>query len=414
MIRPAVLGLVLLVVPGAAAAQSQPDIAALCGARKPCEIVVTKAAGKDAQGRALTVFELDLGEKSAEEPDQKCRPYRREFWLRIEGVAEAKRVLDLCNDGYGAAGIGEDEVTVAPNRIEHAQNGGSAWRWDVTRTIQLSPLRVLNEAHCSYHNVAPGFTTMRWDWQRFSGEARWTPKSCRPPRDRKEEDEAEMGCAPEKATRRYLPIPLLEGALDASGGKLVHLGTCAAAIDDGGGRGDVIFGKPGAGTASLRALMVSPRDLVVTVTDDAFATGAASWINDDHIELWLGHGRAGLDCEGDRPANLRQWGIGLDGKVHPGHGNAKNGPRLLARLKRTHRGKKQVTLHLRLPDETVDGVTLVYSKSVGGRQARLVATSPFKRSDPTTLGATWRIDPKAARCAAAAGQLDVVESGRLE
>ncbi|MCW5771597.1 MAG: hypothetical protein KIT16_08185 [Rhodospirillaceae bacterium] len=395
---------------GSSAAQTA-DIADLCKQQRPCTLVKTTPAGTDAQGRKLTIVELNLGEKSADDPELKCRPYRREFWLRVEGRAVAQQVLDLCNDGYGASGVGEDDVTIRDNLLVHAQNGGSAWRWDVTRNIQLSPLKVLTEAHCSYHNISPGFTTTRWDWRSFSGEARWTPKRCAPARDQKEEDEAEMGCVPEKAARRYVPIPMLEGALGANSAPLAHLGSCAGAIDDSGKRGFILFGKPGTGGAVMRALMVSPRDLIVTITDDRFTLGAANWIDDDHIELWLGHGRTNLECEGDQPANLRQWGIGLDGKVHAGVGNAKSAPQIVARLERTQGSKRQVTLHLRLPDEAVDGLALVYSKSVNGKQARLVAYSPFKRSDPTTLGATWRLDPKGARCAVKDGQLDLVESG---
>jgi len=410
IVRRTVLGLILLAVPGTAASQAGADIAALCGARKPCELVAAKPAGKDAQGRALTVIELALDKKNPENSsgDDRfdCRPYRREFWVRIEGVAEARRIFELCNDGYGAAGIGEDEVEIGDNRLVHTRSGGSAWRWDVKRTIQLSPLRVRAEEQCSYHNVAPGFTTLNLDWSRLSGAARWTPKRC----SGRESPDDEMGCVPEKAKRRYLAIPQLEGAFERAGGKRLHLGSCAALIDESGQRGFVLHGSPRANGAELRALLLSNRDLVVTITDDKFATGAASWVNDDHIELWLGHGRTGLECENDKPANLRQWGIGLDGKVHAGHGNARTAPRLIARLERKVGARARVTLHLFLPED-VDGITLAYSKSAGGKQDRLVASSPIRRADATTLGTLWRIDAKAVTCAEKDGQLELTDSG---
>jgi hypothetical protein len=407
--------ILVIALPSAADAQGA-DIAELCKRRSPCAVVEAKPAGRDTQGRALTVIELNLGKKNPENTsgDERfdCRPFRREFWLRVEGVAPAQRIFDFCNDGYGAAGVGDDEVETGNNRLVHARNGGSAWRWDVKRTIQLSPLRVLTEAHCSYHNIAPGFTTSVWDWQRFAGEARWTPKRCAPARTPAEEEE-ELGCTPEKATRRYLPIPMLEGALKRAGGKLLHLGSCAAAIDEGGQRGFVIHGTPRAGGAELRALMASKRDLIVTVTDDGFARGAASWVNDDHLELWLGHGRANLECENDKPADLRQFGIGFDGRVHAGYGNARKPPRVVARLERKLGTRSQVTLHLLLAEE-VDGLTLVYSKSANGRQVRLVATSPIRRTDPTTLGGTWIVAPGGVACAERNGQLDLIDSGLPE
>jgi len=404
-LRPLACAALVISAAAPALAQTGGDLAMLCNTRSPCAVVETKPAGKDAEGRALTVIELNVGADNGE--GFKCRPYRREFWVRVEGVAQPRRVLELCNDGYGAAGVGEDEVVVGDNRIEHQQNGGSAWRWDVTYVIQLSPLRVLNEAHCSYHNVAPGFSTTRWDWRGFTGEARWTPKRCTPANGKADEDE-EMGCMPEKATRRYMPIPMLEGAFERAG-KRLHLGSCAAAIDESGQRGHLLAGTGRANGAELRALLLSKRDLVVTVSDRRFAAGAASWLNDDHIELWLGDYHADLSCPGTR-SNLRQWGIGLDGKVHAAHGNPRTGPRLVQRLERSAGGRAQVTLHLLLPEDAA-GITLAYSKAENGKQARLVATSAIKRTDATTIGGTWRVGPKAVHCAERDGQLDLIETG---
>jgi hypothetical protein len=400
-------GAAIFLVAGPALAQSVSNIADLCRGRSPCTLVAAKVAGKDAQGRSLTVVEINLGQKPRENSADRfdCDPYRREFWVRTEGVAAAQRVFELCNDGYGAAGVGEDEVEIGDNRLVHKRNGGSAWRWDVARTVQLSPLRVLTEGHCSYHNIAPGFTTTQWDWRRLAGETRWTPKKCA-----RATDDDEMGCTPEKATRRFLNIPMLGGALERAGGKRLHLGSCAALIDESGQRGFVLFGRPRAGGAELRALLISNRDLIVSVTDDKFAAGVANWVNSDHVELWLGHGRTNLECENEKPANLRQWGIGLDGKVHAGHGNPRTAPRVIARLERKVGARTQVTLHLFLPED-VDGLTLAYSKSAGGKQERLVASSPVRRTDATTLGAIWRVEPKAVVCAERNGALDLTDTG---
>lgn len=405
LFRATAYGLLLTALPAAAFAQSG-DIALYCKDRKPCAIAETKPAGTDAQGRALTVVELNLGEDN--DGTFNCKPFRREFWIRTEGVAEPKLIMELCNDGYGASQVGDDDVAIKDNRLDHMQYGGSAWRWSVTRNIRLSPLNVLDEAHCSYHNTSAGFSTLRWDWQRFAGEARWTPKQCTPTPGKAEED-AEIGCESDKATRRYIPVPQLEGAFERTG-KRLHLGSCATAIDESGERGFVLFGTPRANGAELRALMLSPRDLVVTVSDAQFATGAANWLNDDHIELWLGHGRTALECENERPSNLRQWGIGLDGKVYAAFGNPRTVPRVIARLARMIGGRAQVTLHILLPEDA-PGITLAFSKSAGGKQARLVATSPFNRADVTTIGGTWRVEPKAVRCAEKDGQLDLIETG---
>lgn len=398
-----------------AAAQARTDVAPMCKDRKPCSLVAATPAGKDAQGRALIVVELNLGPKNpdndASDERFNCRPYAREFWLWTAGAAEPRRVLALCNDGYGASGVGEDEIKIQANRMVHSQYGGSAWRWNIGRTIELSPLRVLSEESCSYHNVNIGYSLSRWDWQRLAGERRWYPQACKDGDKRADEKTRPDWCDARRATHRHALIPRLDGAMPA--GALAHLGSCAAAFDESGQRGFVTFGKPRPRGAELRVLMTSARDLVVSVTDTAFATGAASWLADDHVELWIGTDQSGLSCS-DSKIKLAQWAIGLDGKVHHGAGDKAGPPAVAARAARTDGGRRQVTLHIRLPaieNDYLRAVTVVFSKSEGGRQARLTATSPIRRGDETTLSSVYRLEPKAARCAVRAGQLDLVESG---
>lgn len=402
---------------GVTAAQARTDIAAMCKDRKPCTLVKATPAGKDGQGRALTVVELNLGEKNPENDsgDERfnCRPHAQEFWLRTAGVTEPQRILSLCNDGYGASGVGEDDVTIRANRMIHRQQGGSAWRWNGTKTVQLSPLRVLSEESCSYHNVNIGYSVRRWDWQRLAGEQRWLPQACKDNDPRADEKKRPDWCDFGKATHRHALIPRLDGALRA--GVEAHLGSCASAFDESGQRGYVIFGKPRPGGAEFRVLMVSGNDIIVTVTDTAFVTGGASWLNDDHVELWLGQDYSNLSCN-ETKFKLVQWAIGLDGKMNHGAGDSSAPPEVVSRSARSIGGKQQVTLHLRLPklgdtDDYLRALTVVFSRSEGGKQARLTATSPIKRGDDLTLSSVHRLDAKAARCDVRAGQLDLIESG---
>ncbi len=411
--------MLLLAGVGTAAAQA-PDLAAMCKDRKPCTLVKITPAGADAQGRALSVVELNLGKKNPENDggDERfnCRPYMREFWVRVAGVNEPRRILSLCNDGYGASGVGEDDISIRPNRMTHGQQGGSAWRWNGGKTIQLSPLRVLSETSCSYHNVNIGYTATTWDWQRLAGAVRWFPQACKDGDKRAVGNARPDWCDIGKATHRHAPIPRFDGALAA--GTQAHLGSCASAFDESGPNGYVIFGTPRPVGADFRVLMISGNDLIVTVTDTAFVTGGASWLNDDHVELWLGQDHSGLSCN-ETKIKLAQWAIGLDGKVHRGAGDSASPPEVVTRSARTVGGRQQVTLHLRLPklEEDQDhlrAVTVVYSKSEGGKQARLTATSPIKRGDDNTLSSIYKIDAKAMRCAVKDGQLDIVESGRPE
>ncbi len=392
-----------------------PSIADVCKERKPCTLVKATPAGKDAQGHALTVVELNLGKKNPDNDsaDERfnCRPYAREIWLRAAGAGEPKRILALCNDGYGAASVGEDDIKVRVNRLIHVQQGGSAWRWSNGRTIELSPLRVLSEESCNYHNINIGYAVTRWDWRRFAGERRWFPQAC------KEDDAREKTrpnwCDVARATRRHAVIPRLDGAMPA--GEPVHLGSCASAFDESGQRGFVIFGKPRAAGAELRVLMVSNREIVISVSDRSFTAGAANWINDDHVELWIGQDQSGLSCNEPR-IKLSQWAIGLDGKVQHAAGATAGAPELVGRAARAVAGRQQVTLRLRLPEveDYLRALTVVFSKSEGGKQVRLTATSPVKRGDETTLSSVYPINARAARCAVRDGQLDILESGRAE
>jgi hypothetical protein len=387
----------------------------MCKDREPCALVKATPAGQDARGRALTVIEINLGPKNPDNDgnDERfnCRPYGREFWVRTAGEAAPQRILSLCNDGYGAAGMGEDEAKVSANRLVHSQYGGSAWRWSTVRTIELSPLRVLSEESCSYHNVNIGYSVTRWDWRRFTGERRWFPQSCKD-RDKRDDDNARPDwCDSGRATHRHALIPRLEGAMPT--GALAHLGSCASAFDETGQRGFVTFGKPRPRGAEMRVLMTSGRDLVVSVADTAFTTGAARRFDDDHIEIWIGTDQSGLSCN-DSTVGLAQWAIGLDGKVHHGSGDRAGQPQIAARAARSIAGRQQVTLHIRLPAIERDyqrAITVVFSKSEGGKQARLTATSPVKRGDETTLSSVRKLELKAARCEVRGGQLDLLESG---
>src|SRR5689334_8552478 len=107
-----------------AAAQRDPA-AALCADHPGCRVVDRRGGGNDAAGRAQVVVELAIPNRDAD-PVLACRPHRRQFWLMD---TPPRLIFDLCNDGYGAAGVGDDRVTVGPNRVTHTQNGGSAWRW---------------------------------------------------------------------------------------------------------------------------------------------------------------------------------------------------------------------------------------------------------------------------------------------
>jgi hypothetical protein len=380
-------------------------IARLCAARKPCKLVSVEAAGRIRGGRAITVIELSLGkrhpDKAVRNPRFGCKPYRREFWLISPGVP--LRLLDLCNDGYGAAGMGEDVVEVEENSLSHEQHGGSAWRWSNSKTIQLWPLRMLAQSSCTFHTAAPGFVLKRWNWAKFSGQGALAVTSrCRKPGPNEEQGACEF----DKADGRYVLIPKIP--VKVSGAP--RLGSCAATIDASGKRGFVIFGKPtGRAAPWVKALLVSDRELLVTVADRSFATGGRSWVDDDHLEIWQGKPPRTDDCAGAKTA-LKQWGLRIaDARVFAAHGRAE-ALTVLARSRKRVGGLIVASFRLRL-EFKAEGLSVVYSKAARGRQRLMFATSRLKFRDPTSLGEAYPIVGGAARCAMRDGKLDVTQSG---
>ncbi len=377
----------------------------LCAARKPCKLQAVEPAGKIAGGRPITVIELNLGTqprgRKVTNPRFGCRPYRREFWLISPGIPQ--RLLDLCNDGYGAAGLGEDVVDFDDNELTHEQSGGSAWRWSRSKEIQLWPLRMRKQSSCSFHTGAPGFQYKRWDWTRFTGQGAYAVTNrCRKPGPNEEQGACELG----KANGRYVLIPKIAMTVEGA----PFLGSCAATIDASGQRGFVVFGKPtGRSVPSVKALLISDRELLVTVTDREFREGGRSWVHDDHLEIWQGLPIATDKCS-EAKKRMMQWGVRIsDARIFADHERAE-ALVLLSRQRKRENGLVIASFRFRL-EYKAEGITVVYSKAAGRRQRMLIATSRIKRRDPTSLGEAYTIPRGAARCELRDGKLDVVRSG---
>ena len=391
----------------APALATRPLKAQLCRGRVPCEIAKTYNASPTVKGVQVRIIELNLGKKNPEEGGRDCRPFRREFW-RVVGPANrvgAIRLMILCNDGYGAAGVGEDSIAVSGNRLVHHQYGGSAWRWDVKRAISINPIRVLSRETCSFHNISPGFDLTRWDWMSFSGEQ---IMMFRPD---KATDEMEMGCAPKQATHRFPLTPRLGGraARGVAGGPA--LGSCALEVRADASRGFVVRGRPAAKGAGprLRVLAIGKRTLLVTVDAKTFRAGRG-WRDSDHVQVWQA-GFMSLDPVMLRDKPMRMFAIrASDGKAFLGHGVTKARPDVEAH--KVVKGPAGMTLQMRLtlPRE-VHSLTVAFGEAGKGGIARLTATSRLVAGNPLTLGATFDVPDGGAFCVVRNGRLDAVNAG---
>lgn len=354
--------------PLACAAPPAPAVPpAICGDRPGCGVAEVHEAGTDPDGAPLRVVEVTLphGAPGPEGRPLPCAP--RELWL-VRGTMPPLRLELLCNDGYGASGVGEDSVSVGPNRLVHGRYGGSAWRWDETRSWQLAPLSLVATAQSSFHATASDHKS-ETSMDRRSG--RWTTRWTGP------------ACAHPSGAFDHIPD---------SGAAVVPattaLGSCAAQADAAGGRGYVVHGAPGAAEdAALWVTASGGNTLTVDVVDDVFVPLApgASWLHADHLELWLAPERPDGSMDWDCPAvGASQWAVLFDGTVVA----AREGSGLAAPTARAVDGGPpgRQRLVITLPPGA-EGVTVVHSDSDDGqRQERLIATSALRFGDGRSLG----------------------------
>ena len=393
----------LLAFPSSAFADG--DAQSLCANRPGCTVGDVLDAGTGPAGEALRVVPLAL---PSPDPSWPCRPHAEEYWLLASDQAPV-RLLELCNDGYGAAGLGEDVVTVSDNRLSHVQHGGSNWRWSQSREFQLSPLRLLREGEQGYWTVGLNESDAHWDWHRFSGETRWWSPPCDTP-EAQPDDSGQSAYA-------FHPIPMLHPEAVGAAGTDVTLGTCALEIGPNAGTGYAIWGDAGAVFPDggwMRVAMIAPDQLLVSVGQRGWATGADSWLHDDHLELWLGPRRTYFDhCIEDDEAP-RQWAIMMaDGRVVPAFGDPAEPPQVVSRTVRSDADAEIVSFRIALP-EAPENLSVVFSKGDGrGSQLWMVATSRLQFGDAATLGQLRSIDAGAVQCVVRDGWLDLVDTGLL-
>lgn len=386
------------------------DVVAACKAQSACRVAQQTAAGQGQSGRDLTVIELVYETPPPESwaAGMECRDGYREFW--VKAAAEETLLLELCNDGYGAAGVGEDEIEIGNNRLTYTQVGGSAWRWGSTLTYQLSPLGVLREAWDGYHTLGANYETGNWDWTDYSqGEDEWWAPFC----DAQGYVPDNEGVLPDDAqVNRYLAIPMLAEASVPANMQDASLGNCSLTVSTELGSGWIVHGdaaEAAADQAWMRLLAYEPNRLAVSVRLPKVLTGGKTWLSDDHIEIWQAplstYGSACLDPK--EPA--RQWAVRLsDGAVFAAHGDPAAMPKVLARHSTldTQSGVI-VTTHLELP-EPIENLTVVLSRGDGKKKQRwLLASSELSFGKPWTLGHTFMIPADAASCAVNEGRLDV-------
>jgi hypothetical protein len=353
----------------------------ICGAE--CTLVARHDAGRDAGGEALVILEVSRGAVDVEtglppttEDASACE--LKEWWL--ERAGERTLALALCNDGYGASGVGEDTVTISPNRLVHQQYGGSAWRWSVTQTFQLAPRRLLTEDDTGYWNISVNTEERHFDFAAFEGSVTWFAPSC----DASQASLEAMGVAsiPEGLGREYrvLPVVSVDASFDPS---RMGASGCSTRIDGTGERGFLLSGAAGTPTdAFLEIIAATDRTVTILVHDDAIVPSGA--YRGDTLRVIFGETSPSYfeHCiEGDVTHSSAVFDVAT-GRTLEGT----SGP-LLPVAGATRDGRY---LRITFPyEEYRGGLTVTYSDvdDAGPRAERVFGTSAFEEASSYSLGA---------------------------
>lgn len=383
------------------------QLASICGKRLNCTLASTLEAGTAEDGipRLVAEIRLALGDRPKDAPEEGCRhdgdnDGGSEFWV-FNGRKPPVVLLELCNDGYGAAGVGEDEVAVEDNRLTHTQYGGSSWRWSNAITYRLEPLTRLETTDCFFHTGTAGSGLLSYadHWnarlRSFAFDSRG------------EESAEEIGC-PDKPLPGASPRPSagVLSALTLPGFGPGHdvrnlrkiptgvaLADCALAVSTDAANGFLVYGQPARkDAAEMRVAVDTASSLVVQIFDPLAKANqfAGNWVHQPHVELWR------LPKPEDRytyPKTAEQIGIDLAGKPWPGI-NAGKLPDVERWTAKDERGREVIVLRVTWPgeDALAWGIGAVYSQAEQGRQSRLIATTGIERNKPLFLPQARRLD----------------------
>jgi hypothetical protein len=405
----------------------------ICKDRATCRMTSLKSAGASEAGASLMVaeFRFGLADKPKDGPEDGCRTEEDandggvEYWLIEEGRM-ARLLMQLCNDGYGAAGVGYDEIEIGPNRLTHIQDGGSNDRWENIDVISLSPQRTLRTENCGYRASDPNYGTYsRVDVAPMAAQSLAFDDGIQSNADVMPGDDdpcmalkKRIGKPVERGYLGGLDIPLpsvdpgsAEPAAMPTDG--TGLGNCAATLTADGKKGYLVFGKSDPGrVAVLRFIAADLHTIFVQIYDPRRDRSAhQSWVNADHLEIWtLGDVANTVRVD---PAAARQTGIDLDGHAYAGIGKPEL-PEVEHWEGVDEQSRPVVTLklHWKVDEALYGGVAIGYSEAENGRQARIYSTGPIVKNRPLYLPDIAYVP---VTCGAVNGRWDVTQNpGLLE
>jgi hypothetical protein len=403
----------------------------ICKARATCRMTSLKSAGTSESGASLMVaeFRFGLADRPKDGPEDGCRTEEdandggAEYWL-IEEAKAPRLLLQLCNDGYGAAGVGYDEVQIGPNRLTHIQDGGSNDRWENIDVISLSPQHTLRTENCGFRASNPNYGAYGWvDVPHMAAQSLAIDNGIQTNADATADNDDPCTALKKRIGKPVehgylggldMPLPTIDPGAAEPGAMPPHgvvLGNCATTLTADGKNGYIVYGKTDpARVAVLRFLAPDLHNIYIQIYDPRRDRSAVqSWVNGDHLEIWT-LGDMGNTIRVD-PAAARQTGIDLDGHAYAGLGK----PELpeVERWEATDEQNRPVVilkLHWKVDEALYGGVAISYSEAETGRQARIYSTGPIVKNRPLYLP---NISYVPVTCGAVDGRWDVTNNPGL-
>lgn len=393
---------------------------AICGNRDGCSLLKLRPAGVRGDETLFAAF-AQLGH---EPPGDKLAPSegsplttdgeiemvgaelggcaKLEVWLVASGprgVTSERLLGEVCNDGYGAAGIGEDSFAFdGKGSLVHSRNGGSAWRWGETVTIALDPPTILERDWNGSWNMADNVETTSFDFRTLSGTTSWEINPC----DASGTPPMQQG-GPVEAFA-YAAIPSLRAGGVPAGVDLKRtpLAACSTTID-GATLGHLLDGSADSSSSRMK-LLAFGGTLHVEIEDDAFVeTGARR----DEIEVWFASKMPDY-TEQCLPKQGRPSGFAIPivrGPVRTLQGSMAE-PDVTRETAAKGATSRKLAIEI-LP--ATEGLTVVYRDTDDGKKVgRVIATSELDTKRDATLGRLREVEASQAHCVLVGGSLSVV------
>ena len=326
---------------------------------------------------------------------------RQEIWLSTFGgiLSEHKKLFELCNDGYGAAKIGEDSITFDKQRITYRQLGGGNERWAWSRSYALPALNHVATTLCDYSANASGGNIHLLDYETGAFTSGYSPQEV------DNNSSSFIDCAAgdlNAAKPKYKAINTkqISSFLGIKLGDIKSLGNCATTLTSlpGPHQGYVIYGQDDGKDVQVKYLRINDDKLWVDVKDDGRTFGTSNdWANDDRIEIWWLDQKqmpfkTNVNIENAPRRALRQFAVRLsDLKVFGGYGYGpyQKLPEVERRLSGLPVGFQITWPADQFPSQA--GLTLSYAHGDGNATKVMWSSSTFKYPDPQSLAPVYNL-----------------------